>query len=111
MYAYTADYSEWRSGRRATGLIFSAASFSQKLGWAIGGGGAGWLLAYFGYMPNVVQTPRTVNGILLMVSVIPAIAALIAIAALWFYDLSDRQVGLIGDELKARRAAEATTSA
>jgi len=111
MYADTADYSEWRSGRRATGLIFSAASFSQKLGWAIGGGGAGWLLAYFGYMPNVAQAPRTVNGILLMVSVIPAVAALIAIAALWFYDLSDRQVGLIADELKARRAAEATASA
>ncbi|MGL6223270.1 MAG: MFS transporter, partial [Steroidobacteraceae bacterium] len=37
MYADTADYSEWKWGRRATGLIFSAASFAQKLGWAIGG--------------------------------------------------------------------------
>ena len=45
MYADTADYSEWKSGRRATGLIFSAASFAQKFGWALGGGGAGWLLA------------------------------------------------------------------
>ena len=31
MYADTADYSEWKWGRRATGLIFSAASFAQKL--------------------------------------------------------------------------------
>jgi GPH family glycoside/pentoside/hexuronide:cation symporter len=37
MYADTADYSEWKQGRRATGLIFSASSMSQKLGWAIGG--------------------------------------------------------------------------
>ena len=30
MYADTADYSEWKTGRRATGLVFSAASFAQK---------------------------------------------------------------------------------
>jgi len=63
MYADTADYSEWKWGRRATGLVFSAASFAQKLGWAIGGAGAGWLLAYFGYLPNVAQSARTVHGI------------------------------------------------
>ena len=63
MYADTADYSEWKWGRRATGLVFSAASFAQKFGWAIGGAGAGWLLAYFGYLPNVAQSARTVHGI------------------------------------------------
>lgn len=103
MYADTADYSEWKWHRRATGLIFSAASFSQKLGWAIGGGGAGWLLAYYGYVPNVVQSRRTINGILLMMSVIPTLGAVIAIIALWFYDLDDPTVAKIGEELKARR--------
>ena len=106
MYADTADYSEWQWGRRATGLIFSAASFAQKFGWAIGGGGAGWLLAYFGYVPNVAQSPRTINGILLMTSFIPAIGAVIAIIALFFYDLDDRKVEVMGEELKARRAAQ-----
>ena len=33
MYADTADYSEWRYKRRATGIIFSAATFGQKFGW------------------------------------------------------------------------------
>ena len=37
MFADSADYSEWRTGRRATGLVFSAAGMSNKLGWAIGG--------------------------------------------------------------------------
>jgi GPH family glycoside/pentoside/hexuronide:cation symporter len=104
MYADTADYSEWKLGRRATGLVFSAASFAQKFGWAIGGGGAGWLLAYFNYVPNVVQTPQTINGILLLTSVIPSVAALVAIAALWFYDLDDKTVARMGEDLKARRA-------
>ena len=44
MYADTADYSEWKWGRRATGLVFSAASFAQKLGLGHRRGG-GWLAA------------------------------------------------------------------
>jgi GPH family glycoside/pentoside/hexuronide:cation symporter len=106
MYADTADYSEWKWGRRATGLVFSAASFAQKLGWAIGGAGAGWLLAYFGYLPNVEQSPRTVNGILLMMSVIPAIAAVAAVAALWFYEIDEETVKQMSADLEARRGPE-----
>jgi len=106
MYADTADYSEWKWGRRATGLIFSAASFAQKLGWAIGGAGTGWLLAYFDYVPNVVQDPRTVNGIMLMMSYIPAAGAIIAIAALWFYDLDRDTVTRMTTELAERRGGE-----
>ncbi len=104
MYADTADYSEWKWGRRATGLVFSAASLAQKLGWAIGGAGTGWLLAYFGYVPNVAQDPRSINGIMLMMSVIPALAAIIAIAALWFYELDKETVEQMTSDLLARRA-------
>jgi GPH family glycoside/pentoside/hexuronide:cation symporter len=111
MYADTADYSEWKWGRRATGLVFSAASFAQKFGWAIGGGGAGWLLAYFGYVPNVAQSPHTINGIMLMTSFIPTLGAVIAIGALWFYDLDDRTVERMGEELKERRSADAAAAA
>ncbi|MFL6636082.1 MAG: glycoside-pentoside-hexuronide (GPH):cation symporter, partial [Massilia sp.] len=35
MYADTADYNEWRTGRRATAMTFAAATFSQKLGTAV----------------------------------------------------------------------------
>jgi GPH family glycoside/pentoside/hexuronide:cation symporter len=106
MYADTADYSEWKWGRRATGLVFSAASFAQKLGWAIGGAGAGWLLAYFGYLPNVAQSARTVHGIVLMMSVIPAIAAVAAVAALWFYEIDEETVKRMSADLEARRGPE-----
>jgi len=103
MYADTADYSEWKWGRRATGLVFSAASFAQKFGWAIGGAGAGWLLAYFGYLPNVAQSPRTIHGIVLMMSVIPAVAAIAAVAALWFYEIDEDTVKRMSADLEARR--------
>lgn len=111
MYADTADYSEWKTGRRATGLTFSAASFAQKLGWAIGGAGTGWLLAFFGYQAGVAQTAHTVNGIMLMMSVIPAAGAAVAMAALWFYELDEDTVTQMGTELAARRARDPAAQA
>jgi glycoside/pentoside/hexuronide:cation symporter, GPH family len=105
MYADTADYSEWRQGRRATGLVFSAASFSQKLGWALGGAGTGWLLAFFGYVPNVAQSPGTLHGIVLMMSLIPAVAAVVAMVALAAYELDEPTVARMESELAARRTA------
>ena len=73
MYADTADYSEWKNERRATGLVFSAATFAQKFGIALGGGMAGWLLALFGFVANVEQSPETLRGIRLMMSFIPGV--------------------------------------
>ena len=107
MYADTADYSEWKHGRRATGLIFSAASFAQKFGWAIGGAGTGWLLAYYGYQPNVAQSARTIDGIMMMMSLIPTLGAVIAIAALWFYPLDETTVATMAADLAARRTPTA----
>lgn len=103
MYADTADYSEWKNGRRATGLVFSAATFAQKFGIAIGGGMAGWLLAFFGFVANTQQTPDTLNGIRLMMSFIPAIGSLIAAIAAFFYELDDETMKNIETDLQARK--------
>jgi len=103
MYADTADYSEWISGRRATGLVFSAATFAQKLGWAIGGAFTGWLLAYFGFIANVVQTQGAQDGIRLMMSIIPALAGLLAAGAVWFYVLDEQMMEKIEVDLSSRR--------
>lgn len=105
MYADTADYSEWRSGRRATGLVFSAASFSQKVGWALGGAGTGWLLASFGYVPNVAQSATTLHGIILMMSVIPALVALLAAGLLQWYPIDEAMIGRMASDLKVQRQA------
>jgi GPH family glycoside/pentoside/hexuronide:cation symporter len=71
MIADSADYGEWKSGRRATGLYFSAAVFAQKAGWGIGAAIAGWILSISNFMPNVEQTSEAITGIKLLVSVIP----------------------------------------
>ncbi len=103
MYADTADYSEWKSGRRATGLVFSAASFAQKIGWALGGAGVGWMLALFGYVPGASQSAETLHGITLMMSLVPAVAALFACVGIWFYELDEPTVGRMTADLELTR--------
>ncbi|MFA9193262.1 MFS transporter [Flavobacterium sp. FBOR7N2.3] len=105
MYADSADYSEWKTGRRATGLIFSASSMSQKIGWTIGGAGTGWLLGYYGFKANVAQSLLAQNGILLMMSILPAIAAIIALLCILFYPLDEKRLQIIEDQLASRRLA------
>jgi GPH family glycoside/pentoside/hexuronide:cation symporter len=103
MYADTADYSEWKYGRRATGIVFSAATFGQKFGWGIGGAITGWLLAIFNYVPNEVQSSDTILGIKLMLSIIPGILMILSAGLLFFYDLTESTMEKIQIELSARR--------
>ena len=103
MYADSADYSEWKQGRRATGLVFSASSMSQKFGWTIGGAGAGWLLGYYGFQANVEQTATAQNGIQLMLSILPAIAAAISVVFIAFYPLSEEKLQTIEQDLNEKR--------
>ena len=90
MYADIADYSEWKTGRRATGLVFSSSSMSQKMGWTLGGAITGWLLAAYGFEANADQTTESLKGIRLMISIYPAVGALLSAAFLIKYKLSDR---------------------
>lgn len=107
MLADTADYSEWKSGRRATGLVFSAASFAQKAGWGIGGALAGWLLAIFNFVPNAVQTETTITGIKLMISVFPGILYMSCAILMYYYSIDHQTCETMQKDLEARRLAEA----
>lgn len=103
MYADCADFSEWKTGNRATGLIFSSSSMSQKFGWTIGGALTGWLLAYFGFHANVVQSTEAQTGIRMMLSFLPAIGTVLSIVFISFYPLSEKKMKEIGIELDLKR--------
>lgn len=103
MLADTADYSEWKFGRRATGLVFSAATFAQKAGWGIGGALAGWLLAIFRFVPNAEQTASSLTGIKLMISVFPGLLYMSCAIILYFYTIDHKTVLEMQKELEQRR--------
>jgi GPH family glycoside/pentoside/hexuronide:cation symporter len=111
MYADTADYNEWRTGRRATALTFAAATFSQKLGTALAAAVMGWLFTALGYVANAVQTARSQTGIVLLISVIPALFAFGAVAVMMFYNLDNELMSRVQTELAARKALERSDAA
>ena len=88
---------------RATGLIFSSSSMSQKFGWAIGSAVTGWLLGYFGFQANVVQNDQAINGIRMFLSFLPAIGTLLSILFISMYPLSERRMKEIIGELEQKR--------
>ncbi|MDR1416170.1 MAG: MFS transporter [Prevotellaceae bacterium] len=107
MYADIVDHQELKTNRRATGLIFSSSSMSQKMGWAFGAALSGWLLAWFGYdQTAAVQSGSAIFGVRLMLSWLPAVSCLLAVLGMMFYPLSERRVKEIAEELEARRAAK-----
>jgi GPH family glycoside/pentoside/hexuronide:cation symporter len=104
MFADTADYSEWRTGRRATGLIYSASGMSNKFGWVIGGALAASLLAYYGFQANVAQTAQGQHGIRLLMALAPAAGTLLAGLGMFFYRLNETTMQKIQAELAVVRA-------
>ncbi|MGD0815662.1 MAG: MFS transporter [Verrucomicrobiota bacterium] len=106
MYADTADYSEWKTGRRATGLVFSASIMSNKIGWAVGSMVAAFILAQTGFVANVAQHINVLTGLKAMMSLIPvAVGAVALILLVFFYKLDEGTMAKIKTELDARRKA------
>ena len=104
MLGDAADYSEWKNGRRATALVFSAGTLSMKFGTGIAGAITGWLLTMFGYAANAAQSAESLEGIRLLISVIPAIAAVLAIVVFRLYSIDDPLLARIQRELSTRKA-------
>ena len=107
MYADCADYSELQTGNRATGLIFSSSSMSQKFGWAFGTAITGWMLAQFGFQANAVQSAETLQGIRMFLSLLPAVGAFLSLVFIYFYPLSEQKMRQITHELEEKRTAAA----
>ena len=104
MMADAADYSEWKTGRRATALFYSASTFALKSGGALGGALALWILAAYGYQANVAQTAHTLFGMRMMLSLYPAIGVAISVVIIAFYSLSEKQLRQIEADLTKRRS-------
>jgi glycoside/pentoside/hexuronide:cation symporter, GPH family len=106
MIADSADYGEWTTGRRATGLYFSAAVFAQKAGWGIGAAIAGWILTASNFVPNITQSETAITGIKLLVSVIPGVLYMSCALFMIFYKIDSKTTDLMKKDLDAKRSLE-----
>jgi len=102
MAADTVEYGELKTGRRVTGLVFSGALFTLKLGVAVGGWLIGWILARSGYAGQAeTQPPEAINAILLSVTLLPAAAHLLLIPIVLLYKLNRKRCMDIRHQLDA----------
>ncbi|TYK66407.1 MFS transporter [Colwellia echini] len=110
MLGDSADYSEWKNGRRATGLIYSAGTFVQKTGGGFAGALVLVVLAGYGYDGMDKSTiEASLPGMQLLMSWIPAAFAFAGAALMIFYPLTSKDNQQIGDELIERRMIAPTT--
>lgn len=93
------DYGQWKSGVRITGMTFSSVVFCIKMGLALGGAIAGWLLAAYGYQAGIAQTAATQQGILLSFTLFPALAFVLVALIMKRYRLNDARLAEIQQSL------------
>jgi GPH family glycoside/pentoside/hexuronide:cation symporter len=105
MYADTADFSEWKRGRRATGLVFSASATCQKVGWAIGALFTGALLSSYGFIADKAQSLEVSHLLTMLMSIIPSAFGLISVILILFYKLDEKTMKQIQTDLEERRKA------
>ncbi|RPK01487.1 MFS transporter [Priestia endophytica] len=99
----TIDYGEYKTGKRASGVIYALVNFFFKFGMAIGGIVPGIILSKFGYVANHAQTTTALHGILITMTVIPAIFVIIQLFAVYLYKLDEKEHKRVLAELNARR--------
>ncbi len=99
--AETIDYGQLKTGKRVSGFAFGGISVCQKAGMAVAGGMVGVLLSYFDYQPNQEQSQLALQGIALMLSVIPGFFHFLMGALMFKYRISDAYYGTVKEELQA----------
>lgn len=105
MYADVADYAEVKTGRRATGLIFSSATMAQKLGNTLANTLPLFALGAIGFIANDINmTEETRHAILVIFALFPLVGSVTAIIALLFYKIDEKMIRENSEKLAQLRA-------
>jgi GPH family glycoside/pentoside/hexuronide:cation symporter len=107
MLGDAADFSEFKNGRRATGLVYSAGSFATKFGGGLAGAIIGFVLAAYHYNgQDTAAIQGAIPGIKMLMSWIPTIIVLITAGLMTMYPLTQAKMNEITTELGKRRIKE-----
>ncbi|MBD5779185.1 MFS transporter [Pelagicoccus sp. NFK12] len=106
MIADTADYGEWKHGRRSTGFVFAGMVFALKAGLGIGGALAGWLLAMYGYTPETASQPEVQLGIRKLLGFYSGGFFGVGVLFMLFYPITKKVAHTMEEELKLRHSTQ-----
>ncbi len=108
IYADVADYSEWKTGRRFTGMVFATIGFGLKAGLALGGASFLWIMSgCFGYDTKLPDAAAAVQGYRACSGIVVGLLFAACTLLLIVYQLNKRTTLQMANELTARRAAAA----
>ena len=109
--ADTVEYGEWKTGVRTEGITYALFSFTRKLGQAVGGAMAAFVIGAGGYVGGVAaQSQSAINAIRFASGFAPAIFILIGIAIFFRYPLTEQTFATMVAETAARRAERAAAT-
>jgi GPH family glycoside/pentoside/hexuronide:cation symporter len=109
MFADVADFSEWKTGRSATSVVFATICFALKTGLGLGSFLVLRILGWYGYAEGQSQTAESLRGIRMVASAYPTILFFICTVLLAIYGINKRLTLQIAGDLERRRAAAPTT--
>ena len=108
IYADVADYSEWKTGRRFTGIVFATIGFALKSGLALGSASFLWIMqGCFGYVTQQEPTPRVIEGFRFCSGIVVGLLFAVCAILLTVYQLNKRVTIQMSEELAERRKTAA----
>ncbi len=104
IFADVADYSEWTTGRRFTGIVFATIGFALKSGLALGSASFLWIMeGFFNYDTKLPSAPGAVAGYRFTSGIVVGLLFAICTALLLAYKLNKGMTIQMADELAERR--------
>jgi Na+/melibiose symporter-like transporter len=104
IYADVADYSEWKTGRRFTGIVFATIGFALKCGLALGSSSFLWIMAgFFNYDTKLPDAPAALQGFRVCSGIVVGLIFAVCTVLLVIYKLNKRMTIQMADELAERR--------
>jgi glycoside/pentoside/hexuronide:cation symporter, GPH family len=106
IYADVADYSEWQTGRRFTGMVFATIGFSLKAGLAVGSASFLWIMEWlYGYETQAPSAAAAVAGYRACGGIVVGLMFAACTVLLAAYQLGRERTLRMAGELEARRLA------
>lgn len=97
---------ELTTGERTEGGIMALAQLSQTLAAAVAGLVFGWLLSGVGYTGTGVESASTINGMLAIVTLVPAAFGIVGILILFMYRINNERFSKVLEAVEAKKAGK-----
>ncbi|MDR1272206.1 MAG: MFS transporter [Clostridiales Family XIII bacterium] len=108
MFATASDYCKWKSGKDYSGSVMSLYSSGIQISVILAMLTQTIMLKSIGYVGGMAATPELLNGIMLLMSVYPAVFLLLAGVAVMFFPVNDKKYKEISRDLVERESKESS---